>query len=140
MQLGSRGAFGGDGILNPRRFVTVAPTLCGTIFLAGGIVAWLAGFSSASIKNIGAVPIEHSAASLTANAELADPPQATATGNAAIANADVATAVETVTGMATDETVASDEPESIVEVALDRSVADAAGRFTARPGDDSEPT
>ena len=64
------------------------------------------------------MPIEERAAPLTANAELGDPPQATATGNAAIANADVAAAAETVAGMATSETGASDEPESIVEVAL----------------------
>ena len=68
--------------MNPRRFATVAPAFCGSVVLAGGIVAWLAGFSLASIKNIGAVPNEHSAASLIANAELADPPQATAMGNA----------------------------------------------------------
>jgi hypothetical protein len=44
--------------MNPRRFATVAPALCGTVVLAGWIVAWLAGFGSAGIKNIGAVPIE----------------------------------------------------------------------------------
>ncbi|SHL22669.1 hypothetical protein SAMN05444159_5367 [Bradyrhizobium lablabi] len=104
--------------MNPRRFATVAPALCGTVVLAGWIVAWLAGFGSAGIKNIGAVPIEDRAASLTANAELADPPQATAMGNAAIANADVATAAESVTGMATGKMAASDEPESMVEAAL----------------------
>src|SRR5882672_10515953 len=87
VQHGSTGAFGGDGIMNPRRFATVVPALCGTVVLAGWIVAWLAGFGSAG--NIGAVPIEDRAASLTANAELADPPQATAMGNTAIANADV---------------------------------------------------
>jgi hypothetical protein len=104
--------------MNPRRFATVAPALCGTVVLAGWIVAWLAGFGSAGIKTIGAVPIEDRAASLTANAELADPPQAPAMGNTAIANADVATAAESVTGMVTGKTAASDEPESIVEAAL----------------------
>jgi len=105
--------------MNSRRFATVAPALCGTVVLAGGIVAWLAGFSLASIKNIGAVPNEHSAVALIANAELAGPPQATAMGNAAITNADVATATEkTVTGMAADETLASEEQGSIVKVAL----------------------
>ena len=39
-------------------------------------------------------------------------------GNAAVANVDVATAAETVTGTAADKTAASDEPESIVEAAL----------------------
>jgi hypothetical protein len=93
--------------------------LCGTVVLAGWVVAWLAGFGSAGIDNTGAVPIEdRRAPSLTADAELADAPQATAMGNAAVANADVATAAESVTGTATDKTAASDEPESIVEAAL----------------------
>jgi hypothetical protein len=104
--------------MNPRRSVTVAPALCGTVVLAGWIIAWLAGFGSAGIENTGAVPIEDRAASLTANAELAGPPQATAMGNAAVANTDVATAAESVTGMATGKMVASYEPESIVEAAL----------------------
>jgi hypothetical protein len=103
--------------MNPRRSATVA-ALYGTIVLAGWIVAWLAGFGSAGIENTGAVPIEDRAASLTANAELAGPPQATAMGNAAVANSDVATATESVTGMATGKMVASYGPESIVEAAL----------------------
>jgi len=109
--------------MNPRRFATVAPAFCGTVVLAGWIVAWLAGFGSAGIENTGAVPIENRAASLTANAELADKSQAIAMGNAAVANAAVAsaevvTAAEPVTGTATDTTAASDKPESIVVAAL----------------------
>jgi len=104
--------------MNPRRFATVAAAFCGTVVLAGWVVAWLAGFGSAGIENAGAVPIEDRAASLTADAGLADTPQATAMGNAAVANADVATAAESVTGMATGKMVASYEPESIVEAAL----------------------
>jgi hypothetical protein len=103
--------------MNPRRFTTVAPAFCGTVVLAGWIVAWLAGFGSASTENT-AVPIENRAASLAANAMLADEPQAIAMGNPLIASADVATAVESVTGMATGKPAASDEPESIVEAAL----------------------
>src|SRR5258706_2079084 len=105
-------------IMNPRRFATVAPAFCGTVVLAGWIVAWLAGFGSAGIENPHAVPIENRGASLAANAELADEPQAIAMGNPVIASADVATAVESVTGMATVKPAASDEPESIVEAAL----------------------
>src|SRR6266404_824575 len=105
-------------IMNPRRFATVAPAFCGTVVLAGWIVAWLAGFGSAGIENTGAVPIENRAASLTANAELADKSQAIAMGNAAVASAEVATAAEPVTGTATDTTAASDKPESIVVAAL----------------------
>src|ERR1700736_34986 len=82
------GAFGGDGIMNPRRFVAVAAALCGTVILAGWVVAWLTGFGSAGIENTGTVPIEdRRTRSLIADAELADAPQATAMGNAA--NADV---------------------------------------------------
>jgi hypothetical protein len=103
-------------MMNPRRFTTVAPAFCGTVVLAGWIVAWLAGFGSASTENTRAVPIENRAASLAANAELADKPQAIPMGNPVIASADVATAVESVTGMAT--TAASDKPESIVVAAL----------------------
>jgi hypothetical protein len=102
--------------MNPRRFATVAPAFCGTVVLAGWIVGWLAGFGSAGIKNTGAVPIENRAASLTANAKLADEPQAIPMGNAA--GAEVATAAESATGTATDTTAASDKPESILVAAL----------------------
>src|SRR5713101_4896210 len=133
VQHGSGGAFGGDGIMNPRRFTTVAPAFCGSLVLAGVIVGWLAGFGSAGTENTGAVPIENGAASLAANAGLADEPQAIAMANAAVANAvvanaaaagaaaagaEVATAAEPVTGTVTDTTAASDKPESIVVAAL----------------------
>jgi hypothetical protein len=105
--------------MNPRRFATVAAAFCGTLVLAGWVVAWLAGFGSAGIENAGAVPIEdRRAASLTADAGLADAPQATAVDNAAVANADVATVAESVTETATDTMAASDKPESIVVAAL----------------------
>ncbi len=71
--------------MNPRRFTTVAPTFCGTVVLAGWIVGWLAGFGSAGTENTRAVPIEDRAASLAANARLADEPQAIAMGNAVVA-------------------------------------------------------
>jgi hypothetical protein len=125
VQHGSGGAFGGDGIMNPRRFTTLAPAFCGSLVLAGVIVGWLAGFGSAGTENTGAVPIENGAASVAANARLADEPQAIAMANAAVANAaaaaagaEVATAAEPVTGTATDTTAASDKPESIVVAAL----------------------
>jgi hypothetical protein len=118
VQHGSDGAFGGDGIMNPQRSAKVA-ALCGTVVLAGWVVAWLAGFGSAGMKTADAVPIEdRRASSLTADAELADAPQATAMGNAAVASADVATAAESVTGTATDMTPASDKLGSIAEAAL----------------------
>jgi hypothetical protein len=104
-------------IMNPRRLATVAAGLCATVVLAGWVVAWIAG--TAGIENTGAAPVvDRHAPSLTADAELADAPQATATGNAAVGNADAATAAEPVTGTATDTTAASDEPKSIAGAAL----------------------
>jgi hypothetical protein len=91
--------------MNLRRSAKVAAALCGTVVLAGWVVAWLAGFGSPGIENTGA-------------AEFADAPQATAMGNSAVANDDVATDAGSVTGTATDTTAASDEPKSIVEAAL----------------------
>ena len=104
--------------MNPRRFPKVA-ALCGTVVLAGWVVARLAGFASADIENTGAAPIEdRRPPSLTAAAELADAPQATAMANAAVANTDMTPTDESVTGMATETMAASDEPESIVVAAL----------------------
>jgi hypothetical protein len=119
--------------MNPRRFTIVAPTFCGTVVLAWGIVGWLAAFGSAGTENTRAVPIEDRAASLAANARLADEPQAIAMDNAVVANtvvanasvadagvasAEVTTAAEPAAGTATDTTAASDKPESIVVAAL----------------------
>ncbi|MGY4312619.1 peptidase M15 [Bradyrhizobium sp. JR3.5] len=101
VQQGSDRAFGGFGMMNPRRIATVTPELCGTVVLASWLFAWLAG--SAGIGNTGAVPIEGLAPSLAANAELADARQATAVANV---NADVAMAAEPVTWPASDATAA----------------------------------
>ena len=55
-------------IMNPQRCATVAAAL--TVVLAGWVVAWLAGFSSAVIENAGAAPIlDRPASSLTTDAE-----------------------------------------------------------------------
>ena len=105
--------------MNARRFATVAAASCGTVVLAGWLVASLAGFGSAGIEATAAVPIEDGPAPhLTADTDLAVAPQAAAMGNAAIANAEVSTAVESVMGTATDTMAASDEPQSIVVAAL----------------------
>jgi hypothetical protein len=95
--------------MNLRRFATVAAASCGTVVLAGWVVAWLAGFGSAGIENAGAVPIQdRRATSLAADAALVVAPQATAMGN--VADAGVATATDTMT--------ASDEPKPIVVASL----------------------
>ena len=112
--------------MNPRRFATGAAA-CGTLVLAGWVIAWLAGFGSANIENTGAVPIEdRRAASLAADVEFADAPQTIAMSNAAVvkvdlAKADVAMAVESVTGTASDTTAVSDEQELIIWAALPNS-------------------
>jgi hypothetical protein len=103
--------------MNPRRFAQVTTALCGTVGLAGWVVASLTGVGSVGIENAGPVSIEdHPSPSLTA--EAVDAPQATASGNIAVASADVAAVAELVTGTAADTTAASEEPKSIVEAAL----------------------
>src|SRR6266403_1083433 len=100
---------GGDGIMNARRFATVAAASCGTVVLAGWVVASLAGFGSAGIEITAAAPIDdRRVPSLAADTELAVAPQATAMGNAAVAvantavaNPAIATATEPVMGTAT---------------------------------------
>ena len=110
--------------MNPRRRAQVALALCGTVGLAGWVIASLAGFGSTRIEHasaavpVAAAPIEDRRASLIANASLADEPQAIAMGNAVVASAEVATAAEPAAGTATDTTAASDKPESIVVAAL----------------------
>jgi hypothetical protein len=104
--------------MNPRRFATAAAVLCQTVVIAGWVVAWLAGFGSAGIENTGAAPmVERRAASLTADAELADASQATVMGSAAVDITGVA-ATESVMETATDARAASDEAKSIVEAAM----------------------
>ena len=85
--------------MNSWRFAQVTTALCGTVGLAGWVVASLAGFGSADIENAGAVPIEdRRPPSLTG--KVVDAPQATALGDIAVASADAATVAELVTGMA----------------------------------------
>ena len=101
--------------MNPRRFARMMAPSCGTVVLAGWVVAWLAGFSSAGIENTGAAPVEdRRASSLIADTGLADVPQVAATASAGDTSIDVAKAADSVTGTAADTTVASHEPESIV--------------------------
>jgi len=124
VQHGPSEAFGGDGMMNPRRFAQVASAFGGTAVLAGWVIASL-GFGSARIEHAaGAVPIEdRGAPSLTAAAELADASQVTVAASAAVANADVATVTAAsaapVTETAPDTmVVASVDPASTVEAAL----------------------
>ena len=59
--------------MSPRQFATVAAELCGSVVLAGWVVASFAGLGSVGIENAGAISIEdRRAPSLAADAELAD--------------------------------------------------------------------
>ena len=96
--------------MNPRRCATAAAL---TAVLVGWIVASPASFGSAVIENTGAPPIlDRPASSLTADAEHADAPQATAMGKAAIDKAEMAGIAESATGTATDATAGSEGPQS----------------------------
>jgi hypothetical protein len=101
--------------MNQRRFATVAAASCGTVVLAGWIVASLAGFGSAAIENTSAAPIVEPGPLSLAAAAPADARQATALGHAAVDNANLAKETESV--RATDARAASAAPESIVEAA-----------------------
>jgi hypothetical protein len=97
-------------MMNPRRCATAAAL---TVVLVGWIVAPPASFGSAVIENTGAPPIlDRPASSLTADAEHADAPQATAMGKAAIDKAEMAGIAESATGTATDATAGSEGPQS----------------------------
>jgi hypothetical protein len=97
-------------MMNPRRCATAAAL---TVVLVGCIVARPASFGSAIIENTGAPPIlDRPGSSLTADAEHADAPQATAMGKAAIDKAEMAGIAESATGTATDATAGSEGPQS----------------------------
>ena len=129
--------------MNPRRLATVGAALCGTVVLAAWVVAWTSGFGSSGIDNPGTTPIEDRRApspiadasvadAVSADDQLAGAPPAPETGsaavanaadvnaavvNAAVVNADVPTTTKSFKETATENTAASDEPESIVVAA-----------------------
>ncbi len=94
--------------------------------LASCVLAWLAGFGSASTQHIGA-SIENAGAksiverhepSLVASTEPTVMPQATVVANAAIGGVETATAAEATPQKATDTTASLDEPKSFVVASL----------------------
>ena len=113
--------------MNPRRSAQVTMALCGTVGLAGWVVASLAGPGSTRIEHAGAaVPIAampiDDPGSPALTAEVVDAPQAIALGNVPVGNnnvasADAATIAELVTGADADKSI-SDQPEPVVEAAL----------------------
>ncbi|MEH2519429.1 hypothetical protein V1279_005002 [Bradyrhizobium sp. AZCC 1610] len=94
--------------------------------LASCVLAWLAGFGSAStghisasIENAGAKSIvERHEPTLVASSEPAVIPQATVVANAAIGDVAMATAAEATPQKATDTTASLDEPKSFVVASL----------------------
>src|SRR6266702_2439525 len=105
--------------MNPRRSSKVAVVSCGTFVLAIWVVGSFIVLSSAGVERAGTVPTaDRSAPILPAGAEVADAREATATSNAVVANAEVATAAEPVTQTAVDTMPAPDRPESTVEAAM----------------------
>jgi hypothetical protein len=114
-------------MMNPRRSAQVTMALCGTVGLAGWVVASLAGPGSTRIEHAGAaVPIAampiDDPGSPALTAEVVDAPQAIALGNVpvgniAVASADAATIAELVTGADADKSI-SDQPEPVVQAAL----------------------
>ena len=108
--------------MNPRRFAQVTTAVCGTVGLAGWVVASLTGLGSAGVENAGAVSIGavsiEDRRSPSFSTEVVDAPQATRLGNVAVASADAATVAELVAGTAADTRAASEEPKSIVVAAL----------------------
>jgi hypothetical protein len=78
--------------MSPRRFAIVTAALCGTVILAGCVIAAVARFGLADIKDTHAAPIEHrSAAPLSVDTRPGDVSRPT--------NADAVFAAVTVTGI-----------------------------------------
>ena len=107
-----------NGMMNPRRFPTLAAALC---VLVGCVAALLAGFSSASLDTTTSIE-DRRAASLAAGVELVATAETTAlttvVGNPVVASADAAAVPELVTGAAADATALSDRSGSFVVASL----------------------
>jgi hypothetical protein len=86
-----------------------------TVFLAGWVIVWVAGFGSAGIEDTAGPIVERAPPSLAADAEVADAPQTTVLANAAVDRADTATPAAAVT--ATNTRAVSDESVRSVEAA-----------------------
>jgi hypothetical protein len=84
--------------MTPRRFVTLAAALCGTVVLAGWVIAAVVGLGIQGIKNTDGGPTEdRRAPPLSVVAEPVDAPKATAMGKVGISNVDPGTGAASVT-------------------------------------------
>ncbi len=102
--------------MTPRRFATLAAALCGTVFLAGWVIAAVAGLGMQGIKNTGGPTEERRAPPLSVDAEPVDVPKATAMSKVGISDVDAATAAAPVM-----RTGASGEAEAIEGATPDAS-------------------
>ena len=107
--------------MNPQRSAQVLG-LAQTVFLAGWMVAWLAGFGSAGPQTTSIALIEDRLPSMAAAVELVNPPRAPAVARAAVDHAarelaELATAREPAAELATKPTVVPDQPKQIAEPA-----------------------
>jgi len=96
---------GGRWVIRARRFAARV-ALSGTVFAAGLVAGWLAGFGSPGIEIAHAAPIEDSwaprgAMSVAANPEPVDAPKATATTSIASVKTDVSSAAPIVADVMT---------------------------------------
>jgi len=101
--------------MNPRRIAMMAAVLCETAF-----VACFAGFGSTRTENENAgagLIIERLAPALAANVEVVDAPRASAVGNIAVDDSDIATVAKTSAVTEAAPAPAPDEPASTVKVA-----------------------
>jgi hypothetical protein len=87
-----------------------------TVVLAGCVVAWVAAFGSAGVKDAAARPtVDRALPSLTPDADVADSPQTILLASVAVNSADTAASAAMVT--ATDSKTVADEPEPIAAAA-----------------------
>src|SRR4029077_223245 len=78
--------------MTPRRFATLG-ALCGTVFLAGWVIAEVAGLGMQGIKNTyKGLTEDRRAPPLGADPDPVDAPKATAVGKVGITNVDAGTA------------------------------------------------
>jgi hypothetical protein len=89
--------------MSSQRFAMMAAALCGTVAIAGWVIAAVGGFRLAGIKHTDEAPIEDRASALSGDAKPVDAPQATAMDMAGVSNAGAA------------RTGGSGEAETIVE-------------------------
>ena len=135
--------------MRPRRFATLTAALCGTVILVGWVIATVAGFGLADIKNTHAPPIEDRATGMgEAGIEAVSAAAAvTAIAEAALPDASQMLAPETarvqIAAVSTPDPVHTDAKEVVssaetLDESLPDSSADARARNATRADRDGE--